>query len=268
MSALFAIDLIAIQLFKIYPNLPSHMITAVIIICPTIGYIDQFKKLINTKNSRVFNLPSALILLTANFIRFLYWIYEPFIPYLLGQSVAVFSIQLVMGIWSYNYIQLPKSQIQTTYRHMSPKFSKIMNVFEASTSAEFALSLFAYASIICIAYIILCLTLSIQRANSIIILLSTIIETTVSFPQFKKIVFDRDINGISTVLLIQYMVGDMLKIVMFLASHAQWAFLFGALLQTSIDTTNFIVYTIISKSGIQKQIRDDEQRLLGDTSAL
>lgn len=262
MSALFSLDFISTQVFQYIPNLPYYMMTWVVIMGPTIGYFDQFRKLITMKDPRVYNLPSSLILLSANFIRLLYWISEPFIPYLLGQSILVFSLQIVMGICSFRYVHLQKLQYQSGFQRLKPNLSKIWNVFNASSSIDYVCSLISYALIIVAVYVILCITFSASKINSIAIFISTMVETTVTFPQFKRIVYDHDIAGISTILLCQYMIGDVLKIVMFTFSHAHYAFLIGACLQTGIDITNIITYSCLSKGNLQHSEFEDEKKLL------
>lgn len=238
--------------------------TGLVIVCPTIGYIDQFKTLIQTKNSRVFNLTSGLILLAANFMRFLYWIYEPFLPYLLGQSVAVFSLQLLMGIWSFNYSQLPKSHTQTRFRPQIRGLKSLLDIFNLASGFEFVSSVIVYGLIITGVYILMCLILTTHKVNSIIIIVSNVVETTVSLPMFILIVFKHDILGISIVLLVQYAFGDLLKIIMFSFSGAGWAFLFGAILQFSIDSTNIIAFFILSKLGKKTEAIDEQILLRSD----
>jgi hypothetical protein len=59
---------------------------------------------------------------------------------------------------------------------------------------------------------------------------------------FIKIVIRRDINNVSIVLVLQYLSGDMMKIVLFVLARTPWSFLFGASCQLTLDSILFITY--------------------------
>lgn len=247
MYALYGFDFISFHLFLYIQNMAAHSMELVLIVFPTIGYIDQFKTLILTKNPKIFNLTSALILLTANFMKFLYWIYEPFLPYLLGQSLAVFVINFVMGIYSYKYSESATQHTTTHKRTIIRGYKTLFKVFHLITPYEFIGSMMIYAGIIAAIYYIMCLIFTLTKTNAILIILSNVIETTISLPLFKKVVIDRDIFTTSSVLLVQYVLGDLIKIIMFSFSKAGFAFLLGSYLQFSFDSFNFLVYLILKR---------------------
>ena len=238
---------------------------------PTIGYIDQLNTMIRTKNSSAFNMTTALILLLSNSLRFIYWTFEPFQTYLLGQSIAVFLVQLILTLKSFEYGEYPRSFIspisQTKFRFpSSQELKRCLHIAESKTPFEFILSCIAYAIILIACFSIMSLIFGLKASLQIIIFAANIIDTTVSFPMFKRIVFNHNIENLSVVLLGQYLLGDVLKLVMFTVGKSGAAFVFGAILQTCIDGTDAVVYGIL-KQKKKKPVNEEEVPLLPHNSS-
>ena len=252
MSALYGLDYLSVWLFSVYPDLPWVILNGIVIIMPTIGYIDQLKKMIQTRNSSAFNMPTALILLLSNTLRFIYWTFEPFQTYLLGQSIAVFLIQMILALKSFEYSDFPRSFVsplsQTKIRLPSKhELKNSLRIADSKTPFEFIVSCLTYALILIAIFTVMSLVIGLKLSLQIIIFAANIIDTTVSFPMFKRIVFEHNIENLSVILIGQYLLGDILKIIMFTVGKSGMAFIFGAVLQTAIDGTDAIFYGVLSK---------------------
>lgn len=266
--ALFGIDILAVEIFHLVKQLPYYLLNTVLAIMPTIGYIDQLKTMIQTKDSSGFNMTACLILLCSNSLRFIYWTFEPFQAYLLGQSICVFSIQLLLALKSFEYSDDPHAFATSMSRirwriPTKEDIVKYCHIYRSRTSLEFSLSLVLYGLLIITLFIVLSIVFGMKITLEIYVFASNIIDTTVSFPSFKKIVFDHNVENCSVVLLVQYLLGDVLKLILFLVGGSGMAFIFGALLQTTVDSTNAITYFILSRRK-QKEPSDKEYLLPND----
>ena len=271
MSALYGLDYLSIWLFSVYPDLPWVMLNGIVIIMPTIGYIDQLKRMIQTKNSSAFSMSTALILLFSNTLRFIYWTFEPFQTYLLGQSIAVFLIQMILALKSFEYGDFPRSFVspisQTKIRLPSKhELKNALKIADSNTPFEFIISCLTYTLIIIAAFAVMALLIGLKASLQIIIFAANIIDTTVSFPLFKRIVFEHNIENLSVVLLGQYLLGDILKIIMFTVGKSGMAFIFGALLQTTIDGTDAIFYAVLSKTNKGKTNEEEVPLMKNETT--
>ena len=99
--SLHSLDYLSVEAFHYFPNLPNHIITTFAIFGPTIGYFDQLLQMYKTRIIDGFSLDNALIMLFTNTLRFFYWSFEPFETYLLGQSIALFVLQLIISLLSF-----------------------------------------------------------------------------------------------------------------------------------------------------------------------
>ena len=271
MSALYGLDYLSIWLFSVYPDLPWVMLNGIVIIMPTIGYIDQLKRMIQTKNSSAFSMSTALILLFSNTLRFIYWTFEPFQTYLLGQSIAVFLIQMILALKSFEYGDFPRSFVspisQTKIRLPSKhELKNALKIADSNTPFEFIISCLTYTLIIIATFAVMALLIGLKASLQIIIFAANIIDTTVSFPLFKRIVFEHNIENLSVVLLGQYLLGDILKIIMFTVGKSGMAFIFGALLQTTIDGTDAIFYAVLSKTNKGKTNEEEVPLMKNETT--
>jgi len=251
-TSLWIIDFFSVDIFRCYPSLARSILTGIIIIMPTIGYFDQLFKMIKTKNSRLFNRQTSYILLLSNYLRFIYWVFEPFEVYLLGQSIAVFIVMLLLSISSF-YLEDNSHSFKTSMRMIAKSnniITRLLHIQNTRNQYEFVLSLVLYSLTIVIFISILSLVIGLGSALSMILILSNIVDTLVSVPQFIKVVIKKDKKGCSVVLMIQYLVGDILKLLMFVLGGSQLAFIFGAILQSSIDTTIYFFYYMIKNDQI------------------
>lgn len=247
--ALAGIDALSVEVFHWISELPHYMLLVILIFMPTLGYWDQLRKMIKEKTSDFFKMEPALILIFTNFLRFIYWKSEPFEAYLLGQSIAVFGVQILLSVVSFYYSQSKHDKIGFSNQYPRTKaLSYFFKPKDVKNARDFLLSLVIYGVTITLVSSIFSLILGTKRLSTVIILIANIVDTTVSLPQFTDVVMKHQIGGVSVVLVAQYLIGDVLKLIMFTVGNSAWPFVLGAALQTAIDLTVAVSFVKQSKA--------------------
>lgn len=246
--SLWIFDLLSVEVFHIFSNGHFFIINMISIVLPTLGYIDQLIKMVQNKSSNNFSIGSSIILILSNVLRFIYWSYEPFVLYLLGQSIAIFTIQIVLIVFNFYYKQIERGKTGFGNRPLKiilrKKFIEHLKITKYNYLMDFIVSLLLYLVLILIMFKIFCYGFSIEKTNSFIIILANIIDTFVSIPRFNKVVVKKDVKGESIVIMYQCLIADILKLIISFFDGSGLAFTFGALLQTIIDTTISVIYNI------------------------
>ena len=242
--SLWYLNFLSVQIFSCFPNLPINIMILIVILMPTIGYIDQFFTILKSKRTDLFNKKTGYILLLSNYLWFIYWSYEPFQVYLLGQSISVFLIILLLSFSTFSKGFYPFKSINFKNFIKSFKISNSQNYF------EFFISLVINSILILLIITILCIFFGRKFIFNIIIVLSNLIDTLVSFPQLIQVIKYKNFENCSMVLIYQYLIGDILKLFMFYYGKSGFAFIFGSIIQTLIDFTIFYQYLIFKNKRI------------------
>lgn len=250
--SLYSLDFISVEAFHYFTDLPNHIITTLAIFGPTIGYFDQLLQMYKTRIIEGFSLDNALIMLFTNTLRFFYWSFEPYETYLLGQSIALFALQLILSILSFifagsgnfstkekstfsyilSYFQDFQSKVQN---HSYKKIGFYLNTFQCQNAIDYCISLILYLAIILISFALLLLILGQKTACSIFILVANLVDPLISVPMFHRIVILQKIQGVSIILVCQLIAGDILKLFLFIFCNSGWTFVLGALIQSMVD---------------------------------
>ena len=93
-------------------------------------------------------------------------------------------------------------------------------------------------------------------------ILANLIESTVSIPIFIKLVFNKDITNISILLILQFVIGDFMKLALFILNKAPLSFIGGSLLQMSLDLTLFAFF--LKLYFCKKQTLSENELLISD----
>lgn len=247
--ALNSIHQLSLLVFSTSPESPYYVFCAILIFSPTIGYFDQLKKIIYYQSFSMFNVHTAVIQLLSNFLRFIYWQFEPYKIYLLGQSIAVFSLQIISSFVAFSFYDqnnMANPSFLPYIKYYSQQSNnnsfQFLNIFQATSSVEFFLSLIIYGIIVVCLFGFLTICVGIKMAVTIDIVLSNIIDTITSLPHFVRIVYYKDIENVSYVLIGQFLAGDFLKMGLYILGKSPWPFIFGASLQIVLDTILVISY--------------------------
>lgn len=226
---LLPLDYLAIYVFHRWGDLLDVELMGILIIAPIVGYIDQLVRMLKTKDAGTFRVESALILLTSNLLRFIYAWYRHLQDYLLGQSISIFVVQYILALLSLYYGNKPQ--------HPFRGLKQLLMIHESRNISDFIVSSIVYVLVLLFLVRVGLLWFAPELFLEIVLLVSNIIDVFVSVPNFLRVVFKGDISGCSLVIIVQYLIGDVFKLLMYTFAGTQFAFILGAILQTTIDTT-------------------------------
>jgi len=258
--SLFALDFLSRTLLKTFPKFPYFMIDCFIVIMPTFGYLDQIRMMYIKKCADIFSMNSALVLISANLIKVLFWFFEPFSSPLLGQSIALLLTALIHSYLHFHYKDEKDDKVHK-FPHISNSLigsrikmpnllesNKYLQIKNSQSYTEFLFSVVIYYIMFLFLYFCSCLILGIHFTVQISSIIANLIDSMVSLPQFMLIVVKKNVMNTSMVLIGQYLFGDIFKIFLFTVSHSPWPFTFGAVLQLCIDTIVMLTFLRIRKN--------------------
>jgi hypothetical protein len=190
--------------------------------------------MISERSPHFFNRDIALILFFSNTLRFLYWAYEPWETYLLGQAIAVFFVQTLIAILHFHY---DSADGFTSRKYLSHNVRYYLNIRKIKHGRDFFVALLGFGVLIISVFGSLVWQLGAGKVCTATIVIANLADTFVSVPQVVRIVIQQNIEGASVVLVVQFLMGDWMKLIMFWATGTAWPFIFGALVQICVDST-------------------------------
>lgn len=262
---LYSLNIASVEVFHYFPNLPNYIITTIAIFGPTIGYIDQLNRMIKTCLIDGFSLDIALIMLFTNTLRFFYWSFEPYEVYLLGQSIALFVIQLILSLFSFifagsgtfstkekdgfSYIVRYFQDFPTKIQNYSfQKLAYYIKIHQCQNLIDYCISLVLYLILIFLSFAFLIFFYGLKRAYYTFLLTANLVDPIVSLPLYHRVVTLHKIQGVSVILIVQTIAGDLLKLVLFIVGNSGWTFVLGAMIQTCLDLTTSASFFIQRRS--------------------
>lgn len=225
-----------------------------IMFMPTIGYLDTVRIMIKSQSSTAFPYNTCLILLASHGLKVIYFIYHPYAVRLFGQSATQIGAAFLMAYVKFyysakNYKPRRRSSINSLKKEIQMQKSNFMYylyIRNTKNFFEFTLSIVLYTILTLFAFLFSYNILGEQLTIDSIGVLANLIESTVSIPIFIKIVIKKDISNISTLLIAQFVLGDLMKLTLFIINQAPLSFIGGSLLQMSLDLTLFAFYLQLS----------------------
>ena len=256
--ALYSIDFISRFLLQLVPSFPFIFVKILIIVFPTVGYWDQIRLMVMRKDPNVYTTNTALVLISANLIKIVFYFDDPFAFVIFGQTICLPIVALVHTYLHFKYLDIKDSENKPPLP--KKKLAKFLNIFKNSfknpkqamriysciTFDQFCTSLIFYFVAFLFLYFILRFTIGIPLTVNICSVSASLIDSCVSLPAFNLIVVKGNIETTSSVLVMQYLFGDMFKIMLFKASHTPWPFIFGGFVQLTLDTMIAIRFTFLS----------------------
>jgi hypothetical protein len=248
--ALYGLDFLSRELIRRFPSLPYHVITSLVIVMPTVGYLDTLRLMVVGQTAAPYQLGIVMILNAAHGLKVLYFIYHRFAFSIFGQSVSQLTVALFLSFLKFRYsiddaaANFPHLSDSVVRRWKCPDCdpSRLVAISKAQSFLEFLLTLGLYSGLVVAAFFAGCRALGEKLVVESVGLIANLMESTVSVPMFIKIVVRRDISDVSLILVLQYLFGDMMKIVLFIMARTPWSFLFGAFCQLTLDSILFITY--------------------------
>ena len=236
------------------------VVDGIIMITPTIGYVDTFRIMVKTKKSDNYNINTVLIIFFGQGIKVMYYCYHPYATRVFGQTLSLLISAMALTVLKYKYpttgqIQaddrMNENQIEgeRTIEHNNnkPFIVRLYDIYHKDTLFGFCVSLFSIYLTVYAAFCVASLIVGINLAVETLGLIANLLEATTSFPTFVRVVIRKDIMTVSPILVGQYLVGDIIKILIFVLSKTPWHFIFGAGCQLTIDYISGFTYFRMSR---------------------
>jgi hypothetical protein len=248
MLALYGLDFLSMELLRQWPEFPYHVITFFVIMMPTAGYFDTGRIIIQTRSPSAYNLNIVMILTMSMGLKVIYYIYHRFAFSIFGQCVSQLSVATLLSFLKFKYsanqsvTEIPLLAENPSRTCNFGDFSRFFIISRARNFAEYLITLSIYFLAAFFVFLLFCRIFSEKVIVDLLGLTANLIESTVSLPMFVKIVIRGDINAVSVILVLQYIIGDMMKIGLFIITRTPWSFLVGGFCQLSIDTVIFLTF--------------------------
>lgn len=220
-----------------------------IVALPNIGFIDTIRLMVKNRNAASFNFATCLILLSSNGIKILYYIFRQYEINTFLHVISQFSIAIIMIYLKYYYTKKPKrsnkqkavnSNSSSRQTGISRAFSYLF-ITKMTTFKDFLISFYIYFSIILITFIVSYLPDK-ESTLSFFGNIANLLELIIAIPTFIRVVIYKDVKNISTILVVQFALGDIIKLVIFLLSDTSGWLIFGVCIQIIVNMTLFTIF--------------------------
>ncbi|KAI8097107.1 PQ loop repeat-domain-containing protein [Halteromyces radiatus] len=280
------------------PDFATTVLSVAMVFGPVVGYIDQYRIILQKRSSAGFNSKTCAILLFANILRIFFWLGKRFDTTLLVQSIAMIVAQMVLlhivvlyrhdpspttlysnlevgGSSSSSLSSLLDEQLEAEIqgrdmldhpyhqgRHRCGllRWNGIRRFWSWEYYLDYINCLLIFTTIVAFLYLLL------QKSTAFIELLGALslgIESTLPLPQCISNFQRKSTAGFSLLVLGSWFLGDSFKLFYFIYTHAPLQFDICGGIQLSIDTAivvQFILYS--SLMGVwwkNKKIHHDDQ---------
>jgi hypothetical protein len=220
---------------------------------PASGYVDTLRIMIVNQSDESYNFGMVMIIKIAQLMKILYYFYHQYATVVFGQAITVFSSALLLTFLKFKYSKDRQTERLCTF----PGISHILNIRNTLTFFEHIIVLTIYLGIIFLLFLTGFAIFGRTPAVDFLGLLGNLLDTTISFPLFVQIVIHRNVNSVSPVLVTQYILGDLMKVVTFLFVATPWVFVFGAYCQCCVDGVMSLTYFHLARSR-WKQVGQEE----------
>lgn len=225
------------------------IIDLIIMIIPTIGYLDTLRIMIKNKNPDVFPEQIIIILLIAHSMKIMYFIYHHYAIRIFGQSVSQIIVALLLAYTKFYYLNInsnkPKRRRSSAHGdkdHPQSFFSTYCRIPAPKDFFKFLIYILFHIFGIFAVFRLFYHCFSHKFMVNILSYLANFIESGISIPIFVRVVIRKDVNNVSTLLILQYISGDILKLGLFLLNHTPISFIVGSILQLALDVTICIYF--------------------------
>ncbi|OHT17477.1 hypothetical protein TRFO_02498 [Tritrichomonas foetus] len=249
-----------------------YIVDFFVMICPTFGYIDTIRIMIKTRRTENYNINTVLIIFFAQGNKVLFYFFHPYATRIFGQTVclllAATILTMLRFLFNKNMSSAKKNnqnkKTKTLIDSEKFNFREVLNIFQAESFPQFLTILLAYAFIDLAIFIVCCKIFGIKFTVDTLGLIANLVESSTSFPTFIRVVINKDIITVSPVLIMQYISGDIMKIILFTISKTPWSFVFGGCCQLTVDT--IMVFTFIRLSFNKERSKSEEAPLIKDVN--
>ena len=243
-GSLTSVEYFCTYLFYKIPNCPFFLFDAVVAVAPMAGYIDLIFKVKKVKSAISINKDSAIIFLVSNMMRLIYFYGERYAMYLFWQALVTVVVQYILCFLSYRYKKsenmVGDGSIVVSKSHQAqPMFS--CHPFAVNTFLGFNIISLLIIGIFIGFTAFFSVMIGLKITMNSIGLISSLMDSIVTFPQFINAVFLQNITYITPMLLFQWISGTLFKLFLFFFRPTPWPFRVGASVQA------FLVFSITAQ---------------------
>ncbi|KAI8337112.1 hypothetical protein BC941DRAFT_426740 [Chlamydoabsidia padenii] len=273
------------------PDFATTVLSIAMVFGPIVGYIDQYRLIIQKKSSAGFNSKTCAILLFANILRIFFWLGKRFDTTLLAQSITMIFAQLILLhiVVRYRHDPSPTTLYSNLEGGASSSSSSLSSLLDEQLEAElqgtldqpstsssrrchlwrwnglkrfwsweyyldYLNCLLIFTTVIGVLYLFL------HRFNVFIEILGVLslgIESTLPLPQCISNFMRKGTAGFSLLVLGSWFLGDSFKLFYFIYTHAPAQFDICGGIQLGIDTVivfQFIWYSSLVKTWWDRKV--------------
>jgi hypothetical protein len=225
LASLTAFNFMSLEVFRQVPRVPYVIATFAIACLPAIGYIDTIRLMVASRSDEAYNFTMVMIIEMAQLMKILYFFYDPYALVIFGQAVTVFASAILLTFLKFRY----SKEVRPS------RWAPHWNIRLASSFFEHLLVLGIYLVLV---YFVLNIGFAVFGKTETIAalgLIGNMLDTIISFPLFVRIVIHGKVSNVSSVLVLQYIVGDVMKVLTFMVVATPFVFVLGAYCQCCVD---------------------------------
>lgn len=216
-----------------------------IILSPTVGFLDTARMMLQIRRPDAYDFDMVMLINVAQSMKVLYYFYDPYAVELLGQSI---SLLVMTSFLSYLRFHFTNADMILSVKALgTPQLHRILDIRKNQSFPEYMLSLTTYWALGYIFFLLTIVLLGTKASVEGLAYVSSMIESLATFPVFMRVVLKAEPSTVSPVLIAQYVVGDIMKIGLFIFYTSPWAFVFGASCQLIMDTISACRYLYLVK---------------------
>lgn len=249
MLALAWLDVVSRATLSMSEDASPTMIYLCVIFAPSLGLFDTLRKMIVTKSGACYNRQTGSIQIVTNFLRFVYWRHRPVKSFLVRQSLSVFGLHVLLSVLSFVFDS-----------HSDTKVLLQRSSWDVSNMSEFVTRVVVMFVSIVTVFGVVCVLVDVSFALTATIVLANGLDVMTSLPHFIEIVWWREVAHVSYVVVFQYLVGDIMKLILFIIGRSGWPFIASAIVQTLMDS--ILVTSFIYQKRSQRKDDSERQPLL------
>jgi hypothetical protein len=248
-------------LFGFVPKLPYRVIDVLIMILPSIGYLDTVRLMIATKSAAAYDLKLILIVSGAHGMKIMFFFFHGFPLMVFGQSVTIFISAVTLTFLRFRYpasddVSEPIGQLR-----------RILCIWHNSSFPDFIFSLISYCFLLILAVSIGSAVAGYEIASETLGVVANLVELMTAIPIFLQVVVRRD-TRISLVLILQYAIGDFMRFVLFILVKAPWMFIAGAGCSALITGTSGVTFFLLKAVATGPTVETCGVDVDGDTAKI
>eukprot|EP00300_Choanocystis_sp_HF-7_P008901 c16163_g1_i1.p1 GENE.c16163_g1_i1~~c16163_g1_i1.p1 ORF type:complete len:333 (+),score=41.40 c16163_g1_i1:82-1080(+) len=215
-------------MFQSAGSLAAVAVNSVIVFGVALIYLPQYLQTRRTGNAEGFTLLVPLILLASNILRIFYWFGERFALPLLGQALVTVIVMLLMLEQTVRYRRIAAAT--RAHRHIMDMNCAHFWNWDGMTS-------FVIATMLYVSAVSIITAVAVQSKFMVNVMgyLALGVEALLPVPQYLRNKRRSSTQGLSTLMVLSWFVGDLLKTMYFKLTKAPTPFLCCGVVQCSVD---------------------------------